>query len=126
MLMKAVTCMFSCFLASLIVCLSVCFHHELSETKERVSVGLERLCSELARGQMWFNPLRKSLYLCDGAVWISVLEGENPQFQKSAHEQVFITFKIDKMFTSLSTQITNDLTTSWNTRSSPPAQRHMM
>ncbi|XP_056282906.1 thrombospondin-type laminin G domain and EAR repeat-containing protein-like [Pseudoliparis swirei] len=49
-------------------------HVSSYETKERVSVGLERLCSELARGQMWFNPLRKSLYLCDGAVWISVLE----------------------------------------------------
>ncbi|XP_042357388.1 thrombospondin-type laminin G domain and EAR repeat-containing protein-like [Plectropomus leopardus] len=44
------------------------------ETEERVSVGLEQLCSELLRGQMWFNPLRKGLYLCDGTVWITVLE----------------------------------------------------
>ncbi|KAF7661267.1 hypothetical protein LDENG_00265560 [Lucifuga dentata] len=41
---------------------------------EQVSVGLERSCSELLRGQLWFNPLRKGLYLCDGTVWITVLQ----------------------------------------------------
>ncbi|XP_047467399.1 thrombospondin-type laminin G domain and EAR repeat-containing protein-like [Mugil cephalus] len=40
----------------------------------RVSVGLERSCSELHRGQMWFNPLKKGLYLCDGTTWVTVLE----------------------------------------------------
>ncbi|XP_031166167.1 thrombospondin-type laminin G domain and EAR repeat-containing protein-like [Sander lucioperca] len=44
------------------------------ETEERVSVGLERPCSEPLQGQMWFNPLSKGLYLCDGTVWITVLE----------------------------------------------------
>ncbi|XP_059209653.1 thrombospondin-type laminin G domain and EAR repeat-containing protein-like [Centropristis striata] len=44
------------------------------ETEERVSVGLERRCSEPLQGQMWFNPLKKGLYLCDGTVWITVLE----------------------------------------------------
>ncbi|KAF3845030.1 hypothetical protein F7725_008193 [Dissostichus mawsoni] len=46
-------------------------------TEERVSVGTERLCSKTLQGQMWFNPLSKGLYLCDGTVWITVLEGEN-------------------------------------------------
>ncbi|XP_074516712.1 thrombospondin-type laminin G domain and EAR repeat-containing protein [Sebastes fasciatus] len=44
------------------------------ETEERVSVRLEQSCSEPLQGQMWFNPLKKGLYLCDGAVWITVLE----------------------------------------------------
>ncbi|XP_070698911.1 thrombospondin-type laminin G domain and EAR repeat-containing protein-like [Pempheris klunzingeri] len=44
------------------------------ETEERVSVGLEKSCSERLQGQLWFNPLRKGLYLCDGTVWITVLE----------------------------------------------------
>ncbi|XP_071354272.1 thrombospondin-type laminin G domain and EAR repeat-containing protein-like [Trachinotus anak] len=44
------------------------------ETEGPVSVGLERLCSELQQGQLWFNPLRKGLYLCDGTAWITVLE----------------------------------------------------
>ncbi|CAK6978604.1 thrombospondin-type laminin G domain and EAR repeat-containing protein-like [Scomber scombrus] len=42
--------------------------------EERVSVGLEQPCSELLRGQLWFNPLRKGLYLCDGRGWTTVLE----------------------------------------------------
>uniref|UniRef100_A0A8C2WPE5 Thrombospondin type laminin G domain and EAR repeats n=1 Tax=Cyclopterus lumpus TaxID=8103 RepID=A0A8C2WPE5_CYCLU len=53
---------------------SIAPKRRVKKTEERVSVGLERSCSELVQGQMWFNPLRKSLYLCDGAVWISVLE----------------------------------------------------
>lgn len=40
-------------------------------------MGLERTCSELLQGQLWFSPLRKGLYLCDGTVWITVLEGES-------------------------------------------------
>ncbi|XP_054652149.1 thrombospondin-type laminin G domain and EAR repeat-containing protein-like isoform X2 [Dunckerocampus dactyliophorus] len=44
------------------------------ETEERVSVGLRSPCSELLQGQMWFSPLRKGLYLCDGTSWITVLE----------------------------------------------------
>lgn len=43
-----------------------------------MSVGLDGTCSELLQGQLWFNPLRKGLYLCDGTAWIAVLEGENP------------------------------------------------
>uniref|UniRef100_A0A3B3ULJ8 Thrombospondin type laminin G domain and EAR repeats n=1 Tax=Poecilia latipinna TaxID=48699 RepID=A0A3B3ULJ8_9TELE len=31
-------------------------------------------CSELLRGQLWFNPLKKGLYVCDGSAWITVLE----------------------------------------------------
>ncbi|XP_049917820.1 thrombospondin-type laminin G domain and EAR repeat-containing protein-like [Epinephelus moara] len=48
--------------------------HVTSYETERVSVGLEQSCSELQQGQMWFNPHRKGLYLCDGTVWITVLE----------------------------------------------------
>uniref|UniRef100_A0A672HVI7 Thrombospondin type laminin G domain and EAR repeats n=1 Tax=Salarias fasciatus TaxID=181472 RepID=A0A672HVI7_SALFA len=39
----------------------------------RILLGLKS-CSELRRGQLWFNPLRKGLYLCDGAAWVTVLE----------------------------------------------------
>ncbi|XP_026194798.1 thrombospondin-type laminin G domain and EAR repeat-containing protein-like isoform X2 [Anabas testudineus] len=42
--------------------------------EQRVSVGLERPCSQLLQGQLWFNPLRKGLYLCDGTLWTPVLE----------------------------------------------------
>uniref|UniRef100_A0A3Q0SCS6 Thrombospondin type laminin G domain and EAR repeats n=1 Tax=Amphilophus citrinellus TaxID=61819 RepID=A0A3Q0SCS6_AMPCI len=43
------------------------------ETEARVSVGLEKSCSEKLRGQLWFNPLRKGLYLCDASTYVSVL-----------------------------------------------------
>ncbi|CAG10357.1 unnamed protein product, partial [Tetraodon nigroviridis] len=42
--------------------------------EEKVSVGLQRSCTEQIKGQLWFNPLRKGLYLCDGTTWIAVLE----------------------------------------------------
>lgn len=60
-------CLFDCFLVFI-----------TSETEARVSVGLEKSCSEQLQGQLWFNPLKKGLYLCDGTVWITVLEGETP------------------------------------------------
>ncbi|XP_019727911.1 thrombospondin-type laminin G domain and EAR repeat-containing protein isoform X1 [Hippocampus comes] len=47
---------------------------DVVETEARVSVGLQRTCAEPLRGQLWFNPLRKALYLCDGTSWIPVLE----------------------------------------------------
>lgn len=88
--------MFSCFLASLLVCLSLCLDHELSETEERVSVGLERPCSEPLQGQMWFNPLSKGLYLCDGTVWITVLEGENPTSNHPLMSKFLISLTLKK------------------------------
>uniref|UniRef100_A0A3P8UVC2 Thrombospondin type laminin G domain and EAR repeats n=1 Tax=Cynoglossus semilaevis TaxID=244447 RepID=A0A3P8UVC2_CYNSE len=44
------------------------------EKEERVSVALERSCSDQLQGQLWFNPVKKGLYLCDGTGWITVLE----------------------------------------------------
>ncbi|XP_045917721.1 thrombospondin-type laminin G domain and EAR repeat-containing protein-like isoform X2 [Micropterus dolomieu] len=60
------------------------------ETEERVSVGLERTCSELRQGQLWFDPLRKGLYLCDGTVWITVLE-DHKRLDYVLEHQVLIT-----------------------------------
>lgn len=55
----------------------ICVFLKLSAREEQVSVGLQRSCTEQIKGQLWFNPLRKGLYLCDGTVWITVLEGGN-------------------------------------------------
>uniref|UniRef100_A0A3P8UVC4 Thrombospondin type laminin G domain and EAR repeats n=1 Tax=Cynoglossus semilaevis TaxID=244447 RepID=A0A3P8UVC4_CYNSE len=43
-------------------------------TEEQLSVALERSCSDQLQGQLWFNPVKKGLYLCDGTGWITVLE----------------------------------------------------
>ncbi|XP_068195489.1 thrombospondin-type laminin G domain and EAR repeat-containing protein-like [Antennarius striatus] len=48
----------------------------MSTYVERVSAGLEESCSELLQGQLWFNPLRKGLYFCDGKMWIALLEDQ--------------------------------------------------
>ncbi|CAL9686960.1 unnamed protein product [Knipowitschia caucasica] len=42
--------------------------------ESRISVGLEQLCSEQTQGQLWFNPLKKALYLCDGSHWVTMLQ----------------------------------------------------
>ncbi|CAG5866600.1 unnamed protein product [Menidia menidia] len=49
-------------------------HVNSYETEMRVPVGSERPCTGLLEGQLLFNPLKKGLYLCDGSVWITVLE----------------------------------------------------
>uniref|UniRef100_A0A8C7GAS8 Thrombospondin type laminin G domain and EAR repeats n=1 Tax=Oncorhynchus kisutch TaxID=8019 RepID=A0A8C7GAS8_ONCKI len=45
------------------------------ESEVRVSVGLEKSCSSSVRGQLWFNPIRRALYLCDGTLWVPMLQG---------------------------------------------------
>ncbi|XP_010884719.3 thrombospondin-type laminin G domain and EAR repeat-containing protein [Esox lucius] len=44
------------------------------EADVRVSLGKERSCSDSFKGQLWFNPVRRGLYLCDGTVWVPVLQ----------------------------------------------------
>lgn len=44
------------------------------ESVQRVSVGSDTSCTEQIKGQLWFSPTRKALYLCDGTTWITVLE----------------------------------------------------
>uniref|UniRef100_A0A8C4ZCB0 Thrombospondin type laminin G domain and EAR repeats n=1 Tax=Gadus morhua TaxID=8049 RepID=A0A8C4ZCB0_GADMO len=51
-------------------------HPPSYEVQLKVSIGPQNSCSETLRGQLWFNPNRKGLYLCDGATWIPLLEGE--------------------------------------------------
>uniref|UniRef100_A0A146ZKE6 Thrombospondin type laminin G domain and EAR repeats n=1 Tax=Fundulus heteroclitus TaxID=8078 RepID=A0A146ZKE6_FUNHE len=59
-------------------------------TAGRLSVGLERPCSESLRGQLWFNPLKKGLYVCDGSAWITVL-ADNKRLDYVLEHQVLIT-----------------------------------
>lgn len=48
-----------------------------SKKGRRVEVGARRSCSEKLQGELWFNPQRRGLYLCDGTAWIAVLQGED-------------------------------------------------
>lgn len=60
------------------------------ETDEPVAVGLEKSCSELHQGQLWFNPLKKGLYLCDGTTWVTVLE-DHKRLDYMLEHQVLVT-----------------------------------
>lgn len=79
-----------CFLHKLFA-----FDPSLSETGQRVSVGLERSCSESLKGELWFDPLRKGLYLCDGTAWITVLEGEKATSTFPSGDSFQLRLKID-------------------------------
>ncbi|XP_034050860.1 thrombospondin-type laminin G domain and EAR repeat-containing protein-like [Thalassophryne amazonica] len=65
-------------------------HFPSYEAEQRVSVGLERSCSQLLRGQMWFEPFRKGLYLCDGTAWLTVLQ-DHKRLDYVLEHQVLIT-----------------------------------
>ncbi|XP_029967173.1 thrombospondin-type laminin G domain and EAR repeat-containing protein isoform X1 [Salarias fasciatus] len=43
------------------------------ETETRVMVGVPPSCSSPRQGQLWFNTQRKSLLLCDGQLWRTLL-----------------------------------------------------
>ncbi|CAL8273732.1 unnamed protein product [Merluccius merluccius] len=60
------------------------------EAQLKVSVGPQDSCSETLRGQLWFNPHRKGLYLCDGAAWIPMLE-EHKRLDYVVEHQVLAT-----------------------------------
>ncbi|XP_036808101.1 thrombospondin-type laminin G domain and EAR repeat-containing protein-like [Oncorhynchus mykiss] len=60
------------------------------ESEVRVSVGLEKSCSSSVRGQLWFNPIRRALYLCDGALWVPMLQ-ESQRLDYVLEQQVLST-----------------------------------
>uniref|UniRef100_A0A674F0M0 Thrombospondin type laminin G domain and EAR repeats n=1 Tax=Salmo trutta TaxID=8032 RepID=A0A674F0M0_SALTR len=60
------------------------------ESEVRVSVGLEKTCSSSVRGQLWFNPVRRALYLCDGTLWVPMLQ-ESQRLDYVLEQQVLST-----------------------------------
>uniref|UniRef100_A0A3B4UN23 Thrombospondin type laminin G domain and EAR repeats n=1 Tax=Seriola dumerili TaxID=41447 RepID=A0A3B4UN23_SERDU len=69
---------------SIVVTLKVT--HAASTVSKKHQDLLLRSCSELQQGQLWFNPLRKGLYLCDGTAWITVLEDHKRLDYVSEHQ----------------------------------------
>ncbi|XP_059908630.1 thrombospondin-type laminin G domain and EAR repeat-containing protein [Gadus macrocephalus] len=65
-------------------------HPPSYEAQLKVSIGPQNSCSETLRGQLWFNPNRKGLYLCDGATWIPLLE-EHKRLDYVVERQVLTT-----------------------------------
>ncbi|KAL1021958.1 hypothetical protein UPYG_G00020410 [Umbra pygmaea] len=44
------------------------------EAEVKVTLGPERSCSGSIRGQLWFNSIRRALYLCDGVLWVPMMQ----------------------------------------------------
>ncbi|KAG5283611.1 hypothetical protein AALO_G00043990 [Alosa alosa] len=44
------------------------------EAEVRVTEGLVPPCGDLEQGQLWVNTLKRGLYLCDGLMWLPMLE----------------------------------------------------
>lgn len=89
---------------------------------KRVEVGPQLSCSETLQGELWFNPQRRSLHLCDGTAWIAVLQGEaahpGPLHAHCVSVQTLTSFSL-----SAPAKTINDWTTWWSTRFSQPAPR---
>ncbi|KAK2840479.1 hypothetical protein Q5P01_014219 [Channa striata] len=46
------------------------------EAEARVTRGNPPPCSRLEQGQLWFNALRKGLFICDGLTWRTLLQSK--------------------------------------------------
>ncbi|KAG7463719.1 hypothetical protein MATL_G00179580 [Megalops atlanticus] len=44
------------------------------EADLRVTLGKRPLCTPTGRGQLWFDSLRRGLFLCDSVAWVPLLE----------------------------------------------------
>ncbi|KAK7904199.1 hypothetical protein WMY93_016806 [Mugilogobius chulae] len=59
--------------------------------ESRISVGLDQRCSERTQGQLWFNPVKKALFLCDGSHWITMLQ-DHHRLDYIVEHQVLTTY----------------------------------
>ncbi|KAM6946166.1 thrombospondin-type laminin G domain and EAR repeat-containing protein [Aplochiton taeniatus] len=46
------------------------------EAEVRVTLGVQPPCSKPEQGQMWFDPVKRALLLCDGGAWVPLLQEE--------------------------------------------------
>ena len=47
----------------------------ITEAEVRVTEGLAPPCGDLEQGQLWVDTLKRGLYLCDGLLWLPMLQG---------------------------------------------------
>lgn len=53
---------------------NVCFF--CTEAEVRVTAGVRPPCGISEEGQLWFNTLHRGLFLCDGMMWLTMLQGD--------------------------------------------------
>ncbi len=48
-----------------------------TEAEVRVTAGGIPPCGRSEEGQLWFNTLKRGLFLCDGIIWLNMLQGDS-------------------------------------------------
>ncbi len=48
-----------------------------TEAEVRVTAGGIPPCGRSEEGQLWFNTLKRGLFLCDGITWLNMLQGDS-------------------------------------------------
>lgn len=60
----------------------------VTESEVRVTLGSHLSCTGTEKGQLWFDTLKRGLFLCDGASWLPMLQGGSTTDQVRSGEQV--------------------------------------
>ncbi|KAA0715928.1 Thrombospondin-type laminin G domain and EAR repeat-containing protein [Triplophysa tibetana] len=59
------------------------------EAEVRVTVGVKPPCGVSEEGQLWFNPLHQGLFLCDGMMWLTMLQVKQRLDYVEHHQDLF-------------------------------------
>ncbi|KAG1930660.1 protein kinase C-binding protein NELL2 [Pimephales promelas] len=61
------------------------------ETEVRVTLGSKPACTAAEQGQLWFDTLKRGLFLCDGAYWHSMLQDKDRLDYVDDHQDLYTT-----------------------------------
>ncbi|KAL2088154.1 hypothetical protein ACEWY4_016982 [Coilia grayii] len=59
------------------------------ESEVRVIMGLRPACTGVEKGRLWFDAMKRGLYLCDGASWLPMLQEREHLDYVDDHQDVF-------------------------------------
>ncbi|XP_061082661.1 thrombospondin-type laminin G domain and EAR repeat-containing protein-like [Conger conger] len=59
------------------------------EADMRVTLGTRPVCSQPEQGQLWFDTLRRGLFLCDGGAWASMLQEKERLDYVEEHQDLY-------------------------------------
>ncbi|KAI2663291.1 Thrombospondin-type laminin G domain and EAR repeat-containing protein [Labeo rohita] len=61
------------------------------ETEVRVTLGSKPACTAAEQGQLWFDTLKRGLFLCDGAYWHSMLQEKDRLHYVDDYQDLYTT-----------------------------------
>ncbi|KTF95363.1 hypothetical protein cypCar_00015812 [Cyprinus carpio] len=67
------------------------FYHyvKIYKAEVRVTAGVSPPCGHSEEGQLWFNTLKRGLFLCDGIVWLTMLQVKEKLDYVEDHQDLF-------------------------------------